>query len=28
LGAVLVGLMAIINFRNRGADENAREERP
>ena len=28
LGAILVGLMGIINFRNRGARVNAREERP
>jgi len=28
LGAVLVGLMGVINFRNRGARIEAREERP
>jgi formate dehydrogenase iron-sulfur subunit len=28
LGAVLVGLMGIINFRNRGASKNGGEERP
>lgn len=28
LGAVLVGLMGVINFRNRGAGLEAREERP
>ena len=27
LGAVLVGLMGVINFRNRGAREQAQEER-
>ena len=28
LGAILVGLMGIINFRNRGASVNAEEDRP
>jgi formate dehydrogenase iron-sulfur subunit len=28
LGAVLVGLMGVINFRNRGARLQAEEERP
>jgi hypothetical protein len=27
-GAILVGLMGIINFRNRGASANAQEDRP
>jgi len=28
LGAIAVGLMGVISFRNRGASENAREDRP
>jgi formate dehydrogenase iron-sulfur subunit len=27
-GAILIGLMGIINFRNRGARENGQEQRP
>jgi hypothetical protein len=28
LGAIVVGLMGVINFRNRGVSENAGEGRP